>query len=101
MMAPTIGHTMLAAVQLLALSTATAADPPTNNNTAALKPGYRAMPHLELPKFAPTYNLSKSTMTQLCFGPTPLGGAPLNKTTGQFLRQWGVIEIDFESARNT
>jgi hypothetical protein len=56
-----------------------------------------AMPHLELPKFAPTYNLSKSTMTQLCFGPTPLGGAPLNNETGQFLRHWGVIEIDFES----
>ena len=55
------------------------------------------MPHLETPKFAPTYNLSRSTMTQLCFGPTPLGGVPLTNETGRFLRKWGVIELDFES----
>ena len=56
------------------------------------------MPHLEIPKFPPQWNLTMSTMTQLCFGPTPLGGGvPLNNETGRFLRKWGVIEIDFES----
>lgn len=55
------------------------------------------MPHLEIPTFPPQWNLSRSTMTQLCFGPTPLGGEPLNNETGRFLRKWGVIEIDFES----
>ena len=55
------------------------------------------MPHLEIPKFPPQWNLTMSTMTQLCFGPTPLGGIPLNNESGQFLRKWGVIEIDFES----
>jgi hypothetical protein len=49
------------------------------------------MPHLELPRFPPTWNLSKSTLTQLCFGPTPLGGAPLNNETGQFLKRCGAM----------
>ena len=54
--------------------------------------------HLLLPPFPPTYNLTKSTMTQVCFGPARLPGAPiLNNETGRFLRQWGIVALDFES----
>ena len=30
------------------------------------------MPNLLFPKWPPTYNLTQSTMTQTCFGPTPV-----------------------------
>lgn len=55
--------------------------------------------HLLLPNFAPTWNLTKSTMTQVCFGPSkvPGGSVVLNNQTGAFLRQWGVVALDFES----
>ena len=58
------------------------------------------MPNLLFPAWPPTYNLTQSTMTQTCFGPTPVPGAehkPFNETTGAFLRQWGVIALDFET----
>jgi hypothetical protein len=58
-----------------------------------------AIPHLIMPKFAPEWNLTKSTMTQVCFGPSkvPGGSMVLNKSTGAFLRQWGIVALDFES----
>ena len=84
-----------------ARGTATAAKSDDELSTESLSLGSAAavsvMPHLEIPTFEPTYNLSRSTLTQLCFGPTPLGGEALSNETGQFLRKWGVIEIDFES----
>jgi len=59
------------------------------------------MPNLLFPRWAPTYNLTQSTMTQLCFGPG-MGGTPvLNNQTGGFLKQWGIIALDFESQENT
>lgn len=68
---------------------------------AAVIPGdaaQPAMPNLLLPPWEPTYNLTKSTMTQSCFGPariSPVG--PLTNTSGAFMRAWGIITIDFES----
>jgi hypothetical protein len=56
------------------------------------------MPNLLLPPWAPTYNLTKSTMTQSCFGPariSPVG--PLTNESGAFMRAWAIITIDFES----
>eukprot|EP00039_Didymoeca_costata_P026535 m.16103 g.16103 ORF g.16103 m.16103 type:complete len:461 (+) comp5584_c0_seq2:76-1458(+) len=56
------------------------------------------MPNLLLPPWEPTYNLTKSTMTQTCFGPariSPVG--PLTNESGAFMRSWGIITIDFES----
>jgi len=45
-----------------------------------------AMKNLLLPSWEPTYNLTRSTMTQLCFGPG-MGGAPeLTPKTGAFLK---------------
>ena len=61
------------------------------------------MPHLLFPPWPATYNLTKSTMTQTCFGPTgrtgPVDpkGAALTNATGAFLRRWGIIALDFES----
>ena len=38
-------------------------------------------------------------LTQLCFGPVTIGKAApvLDDTTGAFLKQWGVVALDFES----
>jgi len=58
------------------------------------------MEHLLLPPWPPTYNLTKSTMAQVCFGPTGqrTPSAPiLTNTTGAFLRKWGIVALDFES----
>ena len=63
-------------------------------------PPAAVMPNLLLPSWQPTYNLTQSTMTQLCFG--PFGNAPkLDAQTGAFLKQWGVVALDFESQENT
>ena len=60
------------------------------------------MPNLLLPSWEPTYNLTQSTMTQLCFGPVNIGKpAPvLDNQTGAFLKSWGVVALDFESQEN-
>jgi hypothetical protein len=60
------------------------------------------MPNLLLPPWPPTYNLTKSTMTQSCFGPARINkNTPaLNATTGSFLRSWGIVTLDFESQEN-
>ena len=54
------------------------------------------LPHLLLPPWPATYNLTRSTMTQLCFGPG-MGAPPLTPETGAFLRHWGIVSLDFES----
>ena len=37
-------------------------------------------------------------MTQSCFGPGSVNGPPrLTPKTGAFLKQWGVVALDFES----
>lgn len=54
--------------------------------------------NLLLPPWPPTYNLSQSTMTQSCFGPARIGAAaPLTNASGQFMKHWGIITLDFES----
>ena len=60
------------------------------------------MQNLLIPKWQPTYNLTQSTMTQTCFGPVTIGQpAPvLNATTGAFLKQWGIVALDFETEEN-
>ena len=60
----------------------------------------RVMPHLTLPKSAAwsTYNLSRSTYTNVCFGPTFEPSTRLNESAS-WLRKWGLIEIDFESVK--
>ena len=93
---------------------AVAADPPVatvaplpEDDSSALPAGSAppappaaVMPNLLLPSWQPTYNLTQSTMTQLCFG--PFGNAPkLDAQTGAFLKQWGVVALDFESQENT
>jgi hypothetical protein len=59
------------------------------------------MPWLLMPPWPPTYNLSQSTMTQSCFGPARIGKPPavqpLTNKTGEFLRHWGIVTLDFES----
>jgi len=57
------------------------------------------MPNLLLPPWPPTYNLTKSTMTQSCFGPARINkNTPqLSAATGAFMRSWGIITLDFES----
>ena len=54
------------------------------------------MPNLLLPKWQPTYNLTKSTMTQSCFGPG-MGAPVLTNTSGAFLKSWGIVALDFET----
>ena len=60
------------------------------------------MPNLLLPPWPPTYNLTKSTMTQSCFGPARINKntPPLNAATGAFMRSWGIVTLDFESQEN-
>jgi hypothetical protein len=56
------------------------------------------MPNLLLPPWPATFNLTKSSMTQSCFGPGSVNGPPrLTPETGAFLKQWGVVALDFES----
>jgi hypothetical protein len=61
------------------------------------------MPNLLLPPWEPTYNLSKSTMTQSCFGPARIAPSaqPLTNESGAFMRSWGIVTLDFESQENT
>lgn len=54
------------------------------------------MPNLLIPTWEPTYNLTKSTMTQLCFGPG-MGAPILTNKTGAFLKSWGIVALDFET----
>ena len=51
-------------------------------------PAPAIMPHLLVPTFAHTYNLSKSTMTQTCQAP----GGSLD-----YLREWGVVSYDWSN----
>lgn len=61
------------------------------------------MQHVLLPPWPPTYNMTQSTMTQTCFGPTGRTGptepkgAALTNASGAFMHQWGIIALDFES----
>ena len=59
------------------------------------------MKNLLLPPWPPTYNLSQSTMSQSCFGPARIGAAaPLTNASGQFMKHWGIVTLDFESQEN-
>lgn len=54
-------------------------------------PHARVMPHLTLPTAEwSTYNLSRSTYTNVCFGPTFQKSSPLNKSAG-WLSKWSVL----------
>ena len=83
--------------------TAAALSPPPPPPPPLPPPPPSVMPHLLLPPWPATYNLTMSTMTQTCFGPTGKTGptdpkgAALNNATGAFLRKWGIIALDFES----
>ena len=59
------------------------------------------MPGLLLPSYQPTWNLSQSTATQSCFGPARIGKPPavqpLTNKSGEFMRHWGIVTLDFES----
>lgn len=73
----------------------------TEDSTQPLADPGQLMPGLLTPPGQPTWNLSQSTMTQSCFGPARIGKPPavqpLNNESGDFMRHWGIVTLDFES----
>ena len=55
------------------------------------------MPHLLLPHWTPTYNLTRSTMTQTCWATYGPETYRIKDSDAAWMRQWGLLSLDFES----